>query len=147
MTDIFNSRLNVQLPVVPDADTDAEFKKLIVIYNAIKQLQYGVDQFLDIPPTPKTAAYTIAITDRGNSIDTTANVVVPTEAASGFIYGATIVVTNIGGSAISIIASSGVDLIMAATAQISNKTLVPFGIATLRYLGNDNWIVAGVGVS
>ncbi len=146
MSDQFNSKVNVQLPLLPDSDSDSEFNKLIVIYNAIKQLQYGVDQFLDIPPTVKTAAYTIAITDRGNSIDTNANVTVPTEANSGFAYGATVVVTNVGGSNISLIAQSGVNLIMAATAQVSNKTIVPYGIATLRYLGNNNWIVAGTGV-
>lgn len=145
---LFNSGIEVRLPQTPEVTDPALYKELSIIYAAIKQLQFGVDTFLDIPPKFKSEVHTLDISDRGLSIDTTANVIVPLEVDSDLTIGATIVVTNVSNESITILAASeDVTLITAGTVQFGDKLLANFGVASLRYLGGDSWIVLGAGLS
>ena len=115
--------------------------------GAVAPLVASVDGLRDIPGNVQSAAYTLALTDRGASVDTMAGVTVPTNAAVAFPVGATAMVTNIGSAAITITAAAGVTLRLAGTTTTGNRTLASYGVATLRKVAADAWIVAGAGVS
>ena len=141
-----NSSIDIRLPLSPETKDPIDFAQYSIIYNAIRLLQSGVDNFLDIPPNRQEEEYTLQVTDRGLSVDTSAAVIVPLEESSGFLYGTTIVITNISASNIAINAEEGVDLVTAGTTDIGNKELANFGVCTLRYLGGDTWIILGAGL-
>lgn len=143
-----NNSLAVQLPLTPPSKDSATYNDFMIVYNAIRQLQYGVDQFLDIPPNVVTAPYTWAITDRGHSIDTTADITIPLDAnPSTFNPGATTLITNLGTGPINIIASVGVSLVKAGTTITGNRVLSQYGMATIRYIANNVWLITGAGIS
>lgn len=144
---IQDNALDVRLPQSPITTDPKLFAELVLVYNAIRQLQYGVDQFLDIPPTVKNAAYTLSIADRGRSIDTTADVTIPLDSAIPFPLGATILITNISTAAINIIPTAGVTLLKAGTTVSGAKALANYGMATIRYLGGNVWLIAGAGIA
>lgn len=114
---------------------------------AVSALQTATDALLDVPQVSKSAAYTIALTDRGKSIDTTANVTVPTNATVAFPIGATVPVTNVGGSAISIVQSAGVTLRRVGDGATGSRTLASWGAITLRKVATDVWTVGGSGLT
>ena len=147
-----NNVLNLRLPASPQAVDDPKlYAELIQIYNAIKNMQYGLDQFLDIPPNYESADYIWSILDRGRSIDCGAGctaITIPLDTTpASFNPGATTIITNISGAAISIVPTSGVSLILAGTATTGTRTLANFGVSTMRYVSNNTWIIAGAGVS
>lgn len=107
----------------------------------------SIDALLDVPSVVKSAAYTLALTDRGKSVDTTANVTIPANASVAFPIGATVVVTNTGSSAISVLAAGGVTLRLAGTTSTGTRTLSGYGQATLRKIAADTWISSGMGLS
>lgn len=107
----------------------------------------ALDALLDVPSVVKSAAYTLAMTERGKSVDTTANVTIPANASVAFPVGSTVVVTNTSGSAISILAASGVTLRLAGTTSTGTRTLAGYGQATLRKTAADVWVSSGMGLS
>lgn len=147
MPALFNSTLDLRLPVNP-LTTDPElYKELEIVYNAIRQIQVQIDAFLDIPPTQKTADYTFSVTDRGRGIDTTANVTVPLDSGADFSLGMVVTISNVSSTAISIFSTSGVSVIFAGAGTTGTRTLAAYGVATLRYLGANVWIIFGVGLA
>lgn len=107
-----------------------------------------VDALRDVASNPQSASYTLALTDRGKSIDTTAGVTVPPNSAVAFPVGATITITNCSSSAaITITQGAGVALRQAGVGSSGNRTLAAYGVATLRKIATDIWIVAGAGLS
>lgn len=95
----------------------------------------------------KSTAYTLALTDRGKSIDTTAGVTVPLNTSVAFPIGSVITITNTSASAIPITQTSGVTLRQAGTTNTGNRTLAAYGMATLRKVATDTWFIGGAGVS
>lgn len=142
-----DNALDIRLPQTPNITDPKLYPEFAIIYNAIRQLQYGVDQFLDIPPTVKTAAYTLNIGDRGRSIDTTADVTIPLDTAIPFPVGTTVLITNTNSVSINIIPASGVTLLKAGTTVSGAKALANYGMATVRYLGGNVWLIAGAGIA
>ena len=74
---------------------------------------------------------------------------IPDENTIGYKFplGTTISIINISSSNISIIAASGVTLILAGTTTTGNRTLSNWGCATIRRIGLNSWICLGAGVS
>ena len=107
----------------------------------------AIDALLDVPSVVKSAAYTLALTERGKSVDTTANVTIPANASVAFPIGSTVVVTNTSASAISVLAAAGVTLRLAGTSSTGTRTLAGYGQATLRKIASDTWISSGMGLS
>jgi len=139
-----SNTIDLRLPVMPDvgdASPAAMFRELNIIYTAIRQLQNGTDKYLDIPPNIQNAPYTITYLDRGQSIDTTANVTIPTEASIGYKFplGTTISIINVSSASISIIPDTGVTLVLAGTATTGTRTLANWGVAAIRRIGIDTW--------
>ena len=130
----------------PPASDPVHWARLFVSPGAFAALQADVDALRDLKPVPKTAAYTLALSDRGKGIDTTANVTVPANADVALPVGATCVVTNVGGSAITIVGAAGVTLRLAGTGATGNKTLASWGYALLRQVTPNVWLVVGAGL-
>lgn len=141
-----DNALDIRLPQTPVTTDPRLYPEMLIVYNAIRQLQYGVDQFLDIPPSVKTAAYTLSIVDRGRSIDTVADVTIPLDTTIPFPLGATILITNTSAAAINIVPATGVTLLKAGTTVSGAKSLANYGMATIRYLGGNVWLIAGAGI-
>ena len=141
-----SNTINLRLPIAPDTKDPELFRELSVVYAALRQLQNGTDKYLDIPAHQKSSDYTLTYLDRGQSIDTSANITIPIDSDLPFPLGATILITNISTSTISIIPDVGVSLYRAGTVINGTRTLANFGMATLRYLGSNIWLIAGAGV-
>jgi len=120
---------------------------LAAINAAIAALQLDADKLRDVPPVAKTAAYTLALTDRGQGLDTTAGITIPANAAVAFPTGATVLVTNTSASTISITPAAGVTLRLGGTTKAGARTLAGYGVATLRKIGVDTWIIVGAGAA
>jgi len=103
--------------------------------------------YRNIPLTPKTAAYTIALADVGQGISTNSAVTVPASATTAFAVGDTMALYNNSAGNITIAQASGVTLRLAGSSTTGNRTLAQRGIATLIKVGTDEWAVSGMGVS
>jgi hypothetical protein len=143
-----SNTIDMRLPMMPDTKDPEMYRELMLVYNALRQLQNGTDKYLDIPPNIQNAPYTITYLDRGQSIDTNSNVTIPTEASVGYKFplGTTISIINISNGNISIIPATGVTLILAGTATTGTRTLNMWGVATIRRIGTDAWLILGAGI-
>jgi hypothetical protein len=103
--------------------------------------------YRNIPLTAKTAAYTIALSDVGQGVSTSATLTVPANATTAFAIGDAIALYNNSGSSNSITAASGVTLRLAASSTTGTRTLAARGLATLIKVGSDEWVISGAGVS
>lgn len=144
-----SNTIDMRLPVIPETKDPDLFKELMIVYTALRQLQNGTDKYLDIPPNFQSAPYTISYLDRGQSIDTNSNVTIPKESVVGykFTLGATISIVNISSTPISILAASGVTLVLAGSTTTGTRTLAGYGVAAIRRIGTDTWLCLGAGVS
>lgn len=106
-----------------------------------------VDRLRDVLSVPQSGSYTLALTDRGKSIDTTAGVTVPPNSTVAFGVGSTITVTNTSGSAITVTQGAGVTLRQAGTANTGNRSLAGYGVCVMRKTATDTWIISGAGLS
>lgn len=107
-----------------------------------------LDGLRDVPAVPKAAAYTLALSDRGRSVDVSdaASVTVPANLAVPFPVGSTVTVTNLAADALALVQGSGATLRNAGTAATGNRTLAGYGVATMRKVAADTWIVSGAGL-
>lgn len=131
-------------PAVPDGTTattqaygDGSTKLATTAY---------ADGMRDVPANTQTAQYTLALTDRGKSIDiTTGGILIPTNAAVAFSVGATISVFNNSGSSQNIAAvTPGTTTVRkAGTATTGTLPLAQYGVATMRKVATDVWVVTG----
>lgn len=144
-----SNTIDMRLPITPNTADPEMFRELSIIYTALRQLQNGTDKYLDIPPNIQDSPYTLTYLDRGQAIETTANVTVPDENAIGYKFplGATISIINISSASISLIAAPGVTLVLAGTTSVGNRSISNWGCATIRRIGSNTWIVLGAGVS
>ena len=112
------------------------------------EVDNAVDVLKDVPQNAKTAAYTLTLTDRGKSIDVSTGgitITVPLNSAVAFPIGATVSITNLAATAITI--SSSATLRQAGTANTGSRTLAAYGMATLRKVATDTWFISGAGLS
>lgn len=112
----------------------------------VTQLQADVDGLRDVGPVAKTAPYTLALADRGLSIDTTAGVTVPANAAVNFPDGAVVMVTNVSEASISITPAAGVTLRLAGFGNAGTRTLDKWGVCSLRKIVGNLWLASGAGL-
>lgn len=116
------------------------------ILTAFGKLAAIVDLLKDIAPNAQSAPYTLALTDRGISVDTSANVTIPDNATVAFPVGATVAITNVSASPITI--SIGADTLrLAGTSSTGARTLAAYGLATIRKISSTVWIASGMGLT
>ena len=106
-----------------------------------------VDRIRDVIGNTQSGSYTLALTDRGKSIDTSAGVTVPPNSTVAFGVGSTITVTNTSGASITVTQGSGVTLRLAGGASTGNRTLAQYGVCTMRKIATDTWVVSGAGLT
>ena len=150
------SALAVQF--IADKTGTGSFLPMEFYTNALKRMSISVAGVIadgagvelgykDVPPAVAVGVRTLAATDRGKSIDTTFEVIVPTNAIVPLPDGMTVTVTNTGAAAIPLTASAGVTLRLAGTATVGTRTLAGYGVATMRKSSLDTWFVVGAGVT
>lgn len=105
-----------------------------------------LDALKDIAGNAKSASYTLALTDRGLSIDTTASVVVPANTAVAFPVGSTVTVTNTSSSSITLSITTDT-LRLAGTATAGTRTIAQYGVAVIRKISSTVWLCSGAGVT
>lgn len=104
-----------------------------------------LDALKNVPSNVKSAAYTLALADRGCSVDTVAAVTIPTDAVVAFPIGSVVTITNTSGVSIAI--SSSATLRLAGTATTGARTLAQYGVAVARKVATDTWILSGAGLT
>ena len=114
--------------------------------STVTNLQPSLDALKTVPAQAKSAAYTLALADGGQSIDTTANVTIPANSAVAFPVGATIMVPNTSASSITININTDT-LRLAGTATTGERTLAGYGMCTLRKVATTTWFAAGAGLT
>lgn len=117
------------------------------VQTQFNTLTTNLDALKDVATNTQSASYTLALTDRGKSIDTSAGVTVPLNSTVAFPIGTVITITNTSASAITITQTSGVTLRQAGTANTGNRALAAYGMATLRKTATDTWFISGAGLS
>lgn len=105
-----------------------------------------IDGLKDIPSNPQTTSYTLALSDRGKSVDTTAGVVIPANSAVAFPVGSVVMVTNTSASNINISINTDT-LRLAGTGSTGTRVLAQYGVATLRKISSTVWMITGAGVT
>lgn len=125
---------SVKLAGLTNAEIDGNFSALAS----------ATDSLLDVPSNPQIAAYTLALTDRGKSVDTNAAVTVPPNTSVAFPIGTVVSITNVTASAINITQGVGVTLRQAGTANTGNRTLAAYSMATIRKIATDTWLAMGL---
>ena len=148
----FSSSPIVPTPTTEDSSTKVATtsfvnNKIINITYTKTEVDNSVDALKDVLQNAKTEAYTLALTDRGKSIDTSAGVTVPLNSTVAFPIGTVITITNTSAAAITLTQTAGVTLRQAGTANTGNRTLAAYGMATLRKVASDTWFISGAGLS
>lgn len=105
-----------------------------------------VDALRDIASSAQSTSYTLALTDRGKSVDTTASVTIPANASIAFPVGSVVTITNTSGANITIAITTDT-LRLAGTATTGSRTLAQYGVATIRKIASTTWVIAGTGLS
>ncbi|MBB6191204.1 hypothetical protein FHS51_001426 [Sphingobium wenxiniae] len=104
-----------------------------------------------IPQTSQNGNFTLALTDLGGAVyseNTGAQTItVPPNSSAAFPLNTVLTIINEGTSNITLSQGSGVTLRLAGSTSTGNRTVVPGGIATLKKVKADRWIVSGPGVS
>jgi len=98
--------------------------------------------FRGLPQSTKTTSYTLALTDAGTHVSTTANVVIPANSSIAFPIGTAISVYNDSASTISISITTDT-LRLAGTTTTGTRTLATYGVATLLKVKATTWVVMG----
>jgi hypothetical protein len=145
-----SNTIDMRLPQMPETKDPELFRELSIIYTALRQLQNGTDKYLDVPNSDyKTAAYTINYLDRGQCIETSANVTIPSEASAGTVFplGMIVSIGNTSNASITIVAGSGVTLVLGGTTTTGNRTVANWGMAVVKRISKDVWRVYGAGVT
>jgi hypothetical protein len=109
----------------------------------------AIDLLKNVPANAKSSSYTLILTDRGKSIDTTANVLIPTNASVAFPIGSVITIFNNSTASITVAAvTPGTTTVRTAgTTSVATVTISNYGIATVRKVATDVWVLFGVGIA
>lgn len=108
-----------------------------------------VDGLRDVPSNAKTTSYTLALTDRGGGVDfngASLTCTIPANGSVAFPVGATIVITNVNASTLSIAITTDT-LTLAGTTATGTRSLSQNGMATLRKLTATSWLISGAGLT
>jgi len=109
-----------------------------------------VDALRDVPPQAKSVSYTLALTDRGQSIDFTGStgqtITIPANASVAFPVGTVISITNTTANNLSIAITTDT-LRQAGTANTGTRTLGQYGMVTLRKVASTVWFISGSGLT
>lgn len=104
----------------------------------------------DIPQNTQSGNYSLALVDRGRSINCTnagaQTITIPANASVAFPLGTVITVVNGGTTAVSIAITSDT-LRLAGSPTTGTRTLAVWGMATLYKQNTTVWLCAGAGVS
>jgi len=106
--------------------------------------------FRDVPQNPQAAAYTLALTDRGQHIYYTgaaAAITIPVNATVAFPIGAATTIVNDGTGVLSLTRAAGVTMKLVGTGANLDRSLAIAGIATLLKVGTNTWFLSGTGVT
>lgn len=119
-------------------------RNLINVVNAnfsgIVSDSYG--NLRDIPQNSQTSSYSLQITDAGRHISiTTGGVTVP---SSVFSTGDAITIFNDSSSNQTITQGSGVTLRFSGTTLTGNRTLLPYGVATVLCVNSNVFAIVGI---
>lgn len=109
-------------------------------------LTTAVDALRDVASYQTSTAYTIALIDRGTSIDTSANITIPANASVAFPIGSVVTITNTSASPITISITTDT-LRQAGTTNTGTRTLAQYGVATARKVSTTLWIISGAGLT
>jgi hypothetical protein len=96
-----------------------------------------------IPVVGKTSAYTLAATDNGRTISTSAPVTVPSTLPAG----TTICIFNNSGSSQTITQGAGLTMYWAQDASTGNRLLGPRGLATISVMASGVAVIVGAGMA
>lgn len=110
----------------------------------------AVDALKDVAANSQSTSYTLALTDRGKSIDFTGaagqTITVPANGTVAFPVGAVVTITNTTTN--NLLISINTDTLrQAGTANVGTRTLGQYGVATLRKVASTTWIIGGSGLS
>lgn len=105
-----------------------------------------VDRLRDVISNPQASTYTLALTDRGKSVDANGNITIPANGSVAFPVGSTVTVTNVTASNITIAITTDT-LRNAGTADTGTRTLAKYGVATMRKISSTVWIISGAGLT
>ena len=99
----------------------------------------SIGNIRELPPTTKSATYTLVSTDSGKFISTTANVAIP---ASVFTAGQNISIFN-NSSANITITTTGVTVYLTGTATTGDRTLLQRGLASAVCVAANTFVITG----
>jgi hypothetical protein len=104
-----------------------------------------------LPQNQQVSTYTLALSDMGKNVYTTAGaftVTIPANATTAFPIGAAITIINEDATK-TLAPAGGVTLILAGTgaATTGNRTLAIGSVATIIKVGTDRWFISGAGVT
>lgn len=109
------------------------------------------DGYGDVPQNYTNTSFTIAMSDRGKHIYTDTNTVqtitIANNATVAFPVGTTIAIVTSGTGTVTVARDGGVSLYLAANNTNADRTLAPFGMATLLKVATDTWFIDGAGVN
>jgi hypothetical protein len=129
--------------------THTELNRLAGVTSAV---QTQLNALASVTQNTQNANYTLVLADANKHIyksNTSAYAwTVPPNSAEAFPIGSTVTMYN-GGSAGSITITRGIGVVIATagTGTDSDKTLAPYGLATLLKISTDTWIINGVGLT
>lgn len=109
-------------------------------------LQTQVDNLVDVPVNAKSAAYTLALSDRGKDIYTNSTVTIPTNANVAFPVGTVIMITSSIAGDITINPASGVTLRWEGDGATGQRTLENYGSARIHKKATNTWCIGGAGL-
>ncbi len=112
----------------------------------VSAAEAAINGLLDIPISEKTGAYALTLADRGTCISTTAGVTIPANASVAFPVGATMIVRNRSGAAITIGINTDT-LRLSGTTKTGTRTLAAYGSATLHKDSATVWYASGAGLT
>lgn len=114
-------------------------KPFVISMNGIYTDESGDIFVADILPNQQSTDYTLSLSDRGKSVDTTANVVVPNDSDVNFPIGSVVTVTNLSENAIAVRQGSGVIIRESGTTLTGDKQLLGYGFVKLRKVMANTW--------
>ena len=98
---------------------------------------------MDVPDNAKTAQYTLALTDRGKSIDiTVGGIIIPANASVAFPVGSVVLIYN-NSNATQAIQITSDTLRLDGTATTGTRTLAVYGSCALRKVATTVWTATG----
>jgi len=108
--------------------------------------------FRDVPQNPQAAAYTLALTDRGQQIYNNGSagaliLTIPTNAAVAFPVGAAIVYVNDSNGIVTATRAAGVTMKLAGSGSNADRAIAIGGMATFLKVSTNTWFISGSGVS